>query len=121
VLLRRDLQERVAVGREDLGPQVAGELRALVQLVAEDTAALVRKLREELGQHDRAVEGAAATLAALARGQVEVLLVHGDPDDDRTAWFGPEPTHVATTPDDLGAMGIEAPCPVSSTSRCGRR
>ena len=118
-LLREELPDRVHAlvhvihGARSPGASTDAEAEAVTRLVAtvvaEDTVALVRKLREELGQHDRAVEGAPATLAALARGQVEVLLVHDDPDDDRTAWFGPEATHVATTPDDLGAMGVDAP------------
>lgn len=118
-LLRADLPGRVDElievidGARSPGASTDAEAEAITRVVAsavaEDTTTLVRKLREELGQHDRAVEGAPATLAALARGQVEVLLVHDDPDDERTAWFGPEPTHVAATPDDLGAMGVETP------------
>ncbi|MBV9411271.1 MAG: hypothetical protein JO148_06730, partial [Acidimicrobiia bacterium] len=46
------------------------------------------KFREERGQGDRAADGPAATLEAMSRSQVEVLLVHADPDDTRTAWFG---------------------------------
>jgi len=40
-----------------------------------------------------AVEGEAATLTALARGQVATLLVAPEA-DGRTAWFGAEPTQV---------------------------
>jgi len=118
-LLREELPDRVdelvrvTAGARSAGASTDAEAGAVTRLVAtavaEDTTALVRKLREELGQDDRAVEGGAATLAALARGQVEVLLVHDDPDDDRTAWFGPQPTQLATTPDDIGAMGVDAP------------
>lgn len=42
-------------------------------------------------------------------GQVEVLLLHDDPEDGRMAWFGPEPVHVATSPEDLRAMGVDDP------------
>jgi peptide subunit release factor 1 (eRF1) len=52
--------------------------------VADATVALTHKLREELGQHDRGVVGVAPTFEALQKGQVEVLLVHDDPDDTRT-------------------------------------
>src|SRR4051794_442703 len=81
--------------------------RLLHTAVADATVALLRKLREELGQHDRAVVGALDTFAALQKSQVEVLLVHDDPDDERTAWFGAAPTAAGVVgadpdPTDLG-------------------
>ena len=81
--------------------------RALTETVARDTSALVEKLREELGQGDRAVEGAERTLEALAMAQVEVLLVHDDVFDDRRAWFGPEPAHVSAHEGTLRELGVE--------------
>jgi hypothetical protein len=57
-----------------------------------------------------AVEGAAATLAALARGQVATLLLTGlFLDDRRTAWFGPAPTDVAADRDALVGLGVPDP------------
>jgi len=56
---------------------------------------------EELGQHDRAVVGTRETFSALQKAQVEVLLVHDDPADERTAWFGDTPTAVGATGGDL--------------------
>ena len=82
--------------------------RVLTEAVARDTAALVEKLREELGQGDRAVEGAEPTLEALSMSQVEVLLVHDDVFDDRRAWFGPEPAQVATSEQTLRDLGVQA-------------
>jgi peptide subunit release factor 1 (eRF1) len=84
-------------------------VRAVATVVARDTAALLAKFREEVGQHDRAADGPGPVLEALARGQVEVLLVHDDPDDNRTAWFGPEPLHVGARRDVVEAMGVAAP------------
>jgi len=101
--------------------------------VAADNRALVDRLAEELGQAadhrvelaggaradedvpgagrgTRAVEGAAATLAALARGQVATLLLTGlFLDDQRTAWFGPAPTDVAADRDALVGLGVPGP------------
>jgi hypothetical protein len=77
--------------------------------VDEDTARLLEKFREERGQHDRAVEGGEATLSALAKAQVEVLLVANDPDDERPAWFGPEPTAVALGAEDVLTLGATTP------------
>jgi peptide subunit release factor 1 (eRF1) len=86
--------------------RVQEQVTAAVNL---DTYALLEKFREELGQADRAADGPDDVLAALARAQVEVLLVHDSPDDDRTALFGPEPTQVGRVADDLRAMGVDDP------------
>lgn len=97
-------------GADGSGDTLAAATAELVEeAVAADTAALLEKFREELGQADRAADGVDATLRALAASQVEVLLVHDDFLDDRTAWFGDEPTAVATTPAALESMGIDAP------------
>jgi hypothetical protein len=41
---------------------------------------------------------------------VDVLLVTpDDPDDARTAWFGPDPTQLAMTADDLRGLGVDEP------------
>jgi hypothetical protein len=62
-------------------------VKAVASAVASDSVALLDKLKEELGQGDRAAEGPARTLEALAGAQVDTLLVADDPDDTRTAWF----------------------------------
>ena len=83
--------------------------RLVATAVAADTTSLLAKFREERGQADRAVDGPAATLDALSKAQVEVLLVHADPQDARTAWFGPEAIPVATSAGDLNGLGLGAP------------
>ena len=80
----------------------------LAGAVATDTVQLLEKFKEELGQDDRAADGPADTLAALARAQVEVLLVHEALDDERRAFFGPEPTQVGLRADEL-ALGVDEP------------
>jgi peptide subunit release factor 1 (eRF1) len=84
----------------------AGVKGRLAGAVATDTVHLLEKLKEELGQDDRAADGASATVAALARAQVEVLLVHESADDQRRALFGPEPTQVGLRADEL-ALGVD--------------
>jgi hypothetical protein len=118
-LIREALPDRVAErlevvdgGRSEDGSEDAFAHAVhgrLAGAVAADTVHLLEKFGEELGQHDRAVDGPEATLAALARAQVEVLLVHEDPDDDRRALFGPEPTQVGVGADELAAMGVRQP------------
>ena len=77
--------------------------------MATDTVALLEKFREELGQDHRAADGPEATVAALAQAQVEVLLVHEDPDDDRRGYFGPDPTAVGLRATDVAALGVDKP------------
>jgi Bacterial archaeo-eukaryotic release factor family 2 len=131
-LLREQAPKRV----RELLTVVGGEQRSLDAVFAEadelvaatvdaDTRALLDRFAEELGQAatgertagggsggrgERAVEGAAATLAALGRGQVETLLLTGlFLDDGRTAWFGPAPTDVATDRGALAGLGVANP------------
>jgi peptide subunit release factor 1 (eRF1) len=96
---------RAAGGRID--EHDADVRRLAATEAATRSVALLRKFEEELGQADRAVNGPAETLAALARAQVDVLLVHDDPDDDRVAWFGPKPLDAALSIDDLRTLGID--------------
>jgi hypothetical protein len=79
--------------------------RLIATAAARDTVAVLEKFREERGEHDRAADGAEATAAALREARVDVLLVHDDPDDERTAWFGDEPTDVAVDRSDLVSLG----------------
>jgi Bacterial archaeo-eukaryotic release factor family 2 len=88
--------------------------RAADQVEAEvrgDAEGLVARFAQERGRGPGglAAEGAEATLAALARSQVEVLLVTDDPDDERTAWFGAAPQQVAASRDGVEAMGESLP------------
>lgn len=71
--------------------------------------AVVAEFQEERGQRDRAADGVAATVEALTRGQVATLLLHDDPDDDRTAWFGPDATQVAMDRQTLVDLGVADP------------
>jgi hypothetical protein len=115
-LLQEHLPKRVG----ELLEVVGGEFRSLDEVFARaadlvaataerDTAAVLGRFAEERGQRDRAAEGAAATLEALARAQVDTLLLVDDPADERTAWFAEAPTQVAADPEALAAMGAALP------------
>lgn len=91
---------------DDLADDV---VRQVATVAAEDTVALLREFREERGQQDRAADGVPATVAALQMAQVATLLLHADPDDGRTAWFGPEPALLALSHDELSGFGVQAP------------
>lgn len=86
---------------------------AVAGLVAEavdaDTAVFLDKLAEEMGQSDRGAGGAADTLAALTRAQVDVLLVQEDAGSGRSAFFGDEPTQLGLTAADVEALGVDEP------------
>jgi hypothetical protein len=69
--------------------------RLLATAVSEDTVALLQRFKEERGQHDRAVEGAAATVDALNQAAVDVLFVHDDGEEDRPVWVGPQPVPIS--------------------------
>ena len=86
------------------------EVDALVsEVAAAGVASLLERFQEERGQGDLAADGLAPVLEALSRSQVEVLLVHDDPDDARTAWFGPEAVPVSARADDLRTTGVDEP------------
>lgn len=101
--------------------QEAERLRRLVDtVVAEESVQVIQEFKEEAGQHDRAAAGPARVVEALQATAVETLLVHDDPDDDRMAWFGPEPHHLALDEATLRAMGVDAPMPGRLVDVCIR-
>jgi peptide subunit release factor 1 (eRF1) len=102
--------EEIAGGRAAGGSRdaIASEThRWVATAAANDTVAALEKFREELGQHDRAVEGVESTLVALSEARVEVLFVHDDNASDRRAWFGTQPVPVAAESQPLLDLGVE--------------
>src|SRR4051812_4908270 len=81
-------------------------LRVLSDVVASDTVELLEKYAEERGQNDRASDGVAATIESLRMGQVETLILTDTRDGEKTAWFGPDPTHLALTEQALRDLGV---------------
>lgn len=79
-----------------------------------------RRWREERGQHDRAAETHGRVVEALQMHMVQTLLVHDDPGDDRMAWFGPDPGHLAMQRNELEAMGVEHPEQARLVDACVR-
>jgi peptide subunit release factor 1 (eRF1) len=111
--LVREVEGSRGPGAADAGlDEIADEVVKLVATVAaEDTVEFLRQFKQEKGQHDLAAQGVAATLAALAAARVDTLLIHDDPDDDRTAWFAPEPGMVAATEAALTELGAAGGAP----------
>jgi peptide subunit release factor 1 (eRF1) len=76
---------RAADGSDDR--RVEDVDRLVHTAVAEQTVALLQALAEEDGRDARAANGEVETFDALARSQVDVLLVHDDGEDERQAWW----------------------------------
>jgi hypothetical protein len=102
-------QVRSLVHVVDAGSVEEETVRLVDTIVAKDTVALLEKFKEEKGQVDRAADGVAATVGALNRAQVEVLLVHADPDDDRTVFVGPDPIPLSLDASELKDLGVDSP------------
>lgn len=77
--------------------------RLVDSVVAEETVGLLHAFEDQTGA--RAVNGVAATIAALQRSQVDVLFVHDDADDERTACVAPSAGVIGVERDELEAMG----------------
>ena len=97
-------------GADGSKEEITEEAAELVRTAAnEATEALLEKFREEKGQQDKAVDGAGPTAEALSMGQLHVLLVGAEPDDDRLAWFGPDPIPVSVERQPLTDLGVDSP------------
>ncbi|HZQ79051.1 MAG TPA: Vms1/Ankzf1 family peptidyl-tRNA hydrolase [Acidimicrobiia bacterium] len=109
----REVEGSRGPGAADAGlDRIADEVVKLVASVAaEDTVEFLRQFKQEEGQHDLATQGVGATLAALAAARVDTLMIHDDPDDGRTAWFGPEPGMVGETEAAITELGTGAGAP----------
>jgi hypothetical protein len=89
-------------------PFTAAEVLDTVGTVAlQRIQRILDEFQEERGQGDRASDGVRATVEALRKAQVATLLVHDDPDDDRTLWFGPDATLLATSREEITGLGVD--------------
>lgn len=82
---------------------------ALAERTERDTQALLERYAQERGQHDLAADGPEATVAALRMAQVETLLVGDSVDEERGAFFGPDPTLLALVRQELVDLGVGEP------------
>jgi hypothetical protein len=80
--------------------------RLVANVVAADSAEVLRVFQEDLGRSDRAVAGGDAVLTALCEARVDTLLLTGDPVEQPTAWFGPAPVPVGRSADRLRDLGV---------------
>ncbi|MQY06190.1 baeRF2 domain-containing protein [Actinomadura macrotermitis] len=89
---------------------VAEELDRILELkAAERIFAVAGRFDRELAHAERAVAGLPATVEAARRGQVESLLLDDDPASPARVWIGPDPVHIAATPEELHRLGVADP------------
>lgn len=81
--------------------------RLVATTVAAESADVLRRLREDLGRNDRVAAGGPAVCAALSEARVDTLVVAGDPVEEPTASFGPDPVPVAVSAADLRDLGLD--------------
>ena len=95
---RLPIRCRVAIEpqHETLGELADAAVRLVSDAAARKTVASLREHRF-LDAHEEAVDGRAATVAALSDGTAVRVLLHDDPNDDDRLWFGDEPTELSTT------------------------
>jgi peptide subunit release factor 1 (eRF1) len=98
---------RARDGSDDV---IASEVaRVLSDTVAADTVELLEDFSEQRGREERSADGINATVEALRRGQVETLILTPARDSTLTAFFGPDPVHLAVSAHELLDLGVEQP------------
>ncbi|ABS01526.1 Vms1/Ankzf1 family peptidyl-tRNA hydrolase [Kineococcus radiotolerans] len=85
----------------------AAVAQALDAVRARRRQTVLDEFTQERGRGGRAVEGLAAVVAALRQGQVATVLLLDDPSSTAQLWTGAGPLEIATTEEDLRAMGVE--------------
>ena len=80
---------------------------AVSRHVAQQTLDLLEQYAQERGQAKRAVDGLPGVVEALRKAQVETLLLTTTSPDRPTLLFGPDPTQLGFTPEDLAALGVD--------------
>ena len=114
------LREHLPVRVTSLLSEVQGDygtldeaLRRSQQLIADlaedDTTALLADYQRQQGQTGHSPAGPAATLDALARGQIATVLLDPEQTVGHTAWFGPDLAQVAADPETLQRAGVADP------------
>jgi hypothetical protein len=83
-----------------------------VQAIAEVAAEHTRTALDRFGMQEGVGSGLDAAVEALARRQVDTLLIADDPSSTDQLWVGPDPTDVATESEHLTALAVPDPVPV---------
>ncbi|TDC81058.1 peptide chain release factor 1 [Micromonospora sp. KC606] len=97
------------VVRTDAGARSAGADETLmdditVQTIAEAAEQRVAAVLDRFGTQEDVGAGLDAVVSALQRNQVDTMLIVDDPSATGELWIGPEPTDIATAPEQLAAV-----------------
>lgn len=79
--------------------------RLVAEAAVREALSAVEELEEELGQHDRAVQGMAATVEALRRAQPGTIFLPAG-DDVGRLYVGAQAMELATDPRELTDLGV---------------
>ena len=101
--------------RGEKGDPIPEEVNDVVaDVVRVETEALLERFRQEIGQGDLAAQGISDVVGALARAQVETLLIDDDLEDESMLWVGEKAPQIGRSAEELGALGIDDPKKVRS-------
>ncbi|QGN48955.1 Vms1/Ankzf1 family peptidyl-tRNA hydrolase [Micromonospora sp. WMMD558] len=103
--------------RTDAGSRARGADDTLlddltVQTIAEVADQRITATLDRFGMQEDVGAGLDAVVSALQRNQVENMLIVDDPSANGELWIGPEPTEIATDPQQLAAMSVRDPAKV---------
>ena len=118
-LVKENLPERlrplfveVPGGRSHDGSEALVRRRiadAVALHAAQSTLDLLAEYGQERGQDKRACDGVPDVVACLRKAQVQTLLVTTDVDPETTLWFGPEPSMLGVTREEVVGLGADKP------------
>ncbi|HJQ44265.1 MAG TPA: Vms1/Ankzf1 family peptidyl-tRNA hydrolase [Jatrophihabitantaceae bacterium] len=81
----------------------------LLKLVWRRRRELLEHLQQNIGRGKFACTGTTDVLAALRKSQADTVVLSNNPASTLTAWIGPDPLQVGTTPAELRDMGVREP------------
>jgi hypothetical protein len=96
----------------DSEPLAEATVVAIAEAAERHVADALDRLRSELGREAAAGVGLPAVVAALQRAQVDTGFLADDPRWTGEVWIGPQPTDVASTAEELRAVGVDEPMSV---------
>jgi hypothetical protein len=114
----KHLRDHLAPGAHDGQREEAEAGRALLEsqlrelfqrATSERDRTLVGEFHARRARQDGQVEGMAAVVAALQRGQAKTMLLNTPVELPAPLWAGPEPTQLALSEEDLRSFGVHSP------------
>ncbi|MCI4061053.1 peptide chain release factor 1 [Micromonospora sp. R77] len=108
----QDVLVRTDAGKRAGGADPTAMDDLTVQTIAEVADQRVTAALDRFGLQEDVGAGLDAVVRALQRNQVDTMLIVDDASADGQLWVGPDPTEIATDPDQLAAMSVADPQPV---------